>query len=187
MSKKTKKKDPALAPLKLDLGCGRNKLEGGWTGVDFYAPDADVKLDLFKSPWPWKDGTVDEIHASHFLEHVPQALRWPFMEECWRVLKPESTMRVIVPNWKSERAYGDMTHQWPPVASFFFQYLNRSWRESNKLTYGAYALKCNFDFQGGVIGVSPDIAARNQEAQQFAWAHYLESFSDMWVTLTKRA
>ena len=65
MSNKSKKKKP-VQPLKLDLGCGQNKQEG-FTGVDLYAPWADVKLDLFKFPWPWKDGAVDEIHCSHAL------------------------------------------------------------------------------------------------------------------------
>lgn len=185
MSKKTKKHIPQPQEIRLDLGCGQNPLPG-FLRVDLYAPEVDVRQDLFKFPWPWKDGSVAELHASHFLEHVPRAFRWPFYEECWRILKAEGTMRVIVPNWKSERAYGDMTHEWPPVASFSFLYLNKPWRDANRLTHGPYALKCNFDFQGGVLGVAPDIASRSQEAQAFAWAHYAESFNDMWVTLTKK-
>jgi SAM-dependent methyltransferase len=186
MSKHTKKQTPEAAPIRLDLGCGRNKIEG-WTGVDLYAPGADIKADLFKFPWTFaKTDSVSELHASHFLEHVPQRLRWPFMEECYRILKPEGTMRIMVPNWKSERAYGDMTHEWPPVSSFFFLYLSKGWREANKLTYGPYAIKANFDFTGGVAGCSPDFASKAQEVQQFAWAHYLESFQDMWVALTKK-
>lgn len=180
------KKSKIVQPLKLDLGCGRNK-QPGYTGVDLYAPEADIKCDLFKFPLPWKDGTVDEILCSHFVEHIPANLRWQFFDECWRIMKLEATMRIVVPSWKSERAYGDMTHQWPPVTTFFFYYLSRAWREANKLTYGPYALKCNFENQSGPTGVTADFQDRSQEVQAFACAHYLESYPDMWVVLTKKA
>lgn len=183
---KSKKTAAPVADLKLDLGCGQNKI-AGFTGVDLYAPGEDVvKVDLFKFPWPWGDDTVSELHASHFLEHVPHAQRWPFMEECWRVLKPEGTMRIFVPSWKSERAYGDMTHQWPPVVAMFFFYLDKGWREANKLTYGPYALKCNFAHQAGPTAVSQAFSNRSHETQVFACTHYLEAYMDMWVTLTKK-
>ena len=56
--------------LKLDLGCGQNVREG-FEGVDLYGDKAKHKVDLFKFPWPFKDGSVDEINCSHFMEHIP--------------------------------------------------------------------------------------------------------------------
>lgn len=185
MSNKSKIKKSAAPVIRLDLGCGRNKLDG-YTGVDLYSSDADVKHDLFKFPYPFKTDSVTEIHASHFVEHIPHVLRWRFFEECWRILKPEGTMRIVVPSWKSERAMGDMTHEWPPVVAMAFFYLNKPWREANKLTYGPYDLKCNFDHQAGPVGISPDFSSRAHETQVFACTHYLESYNDMWVTLIKR-
>lgn len=185
MSNQSKRKPKLLPVIKLDLGCGRNK-QPGFTGVDLYSPDADVKLDLFKFPWPWKDNTVDEIHASHFIEHLPANVRWPFFEECWRIMKLDATMRIFVPSWKSERAFGDMTHLWPPVVPFFFYYLNKGWREANKLTYGPYALKCHFEHQCGPTGLAPEFADRNHETQMFAAKFYTESYPDMWCTLNKK-
>lgn len=182
---RSKKKLTPLIDIKLDLGCGQNK-QPGFTGVDFYAPNVEVKLDLFKFPWFWKDGSVSEIFCSHFVEHIPQNSRWKFFEECWRILKPDATMRIFVPSWKSERAYGDMTHAWPPVVAMFFFYLHKPWREANKLTYGAYDLKCNFEHQAGPTSISPAFSNRAHEAQIFAATHYLESYGDMWVTLTKK-
>jgi len=179
------KKTKVVQPFKLDLGCGEN-CAPGFTGVDLYAPSAAVKLDLMKFPWPWKDNTVDELYCAHFAEHIPQTIRWRFFEECWRVMKLGAVMRIVVPSWKSERAYGDCTHQWPPITSFSFYYLNRDWRESNKLTYGPYALKCNFDVQSGPTAISPAFADRAHETQVFACTHYLESYPDMWATLTKK-
>lgn len=195
---KKPKKSKIITPLLLDLGCGEN-CQPGHTGVDLYAPGAATKLDLLSygidtktgflalNPWPWKDNTVDGIHCSHFVEHIPQGLRLRFFEECYRIMKLDAVMRIFVPNWKSERAYGDMTHQWPPVTTMFFYYLNRQWREVNKLTYGPYDVKANFEFQAGPTGVAAAFVDRNQETQQFACTHYLESFPDMWVTLTKKA
>ena len=194
MNLKTQKKKsrpdkitPVAAPveLKLDFGAGRNP-QPGFKSVDFYAPDADYKVNLFEFPLPWKDGEVSEIFASHFIEHIPAKLRWPFFEECWRILKPDGIMRIFVPNWKSERAYGDMTHEWPPVTTMALLYLNKGWMTANKLTYGAYDLKCNFDYQAGPTAMSQEFQSKAHEVQVFACAHYLESFSDMWVTLTKR-
>ena len=184
MSNKSKIKKP-VQPLKLDLGCGRNK-QPGFIGVDLYSPDADVKHDLFKFPFPWKDSTVDEIFCSHFVEHIPRILRWKFFEECWRIMKEGAAMRVFVPSWKSERAYGDMTHEWPPVTAFFFFYLNKAWREANKLNYGPYDIKCHFEHSAGPTQVNPEFAQRTVEVQQFACSHYLESYPDMWVTLVKK-
>ena len=187
MSKKTKPiAVPAEAPvLKLDLGAGQNP-QPGFTSVDLYAPNPDIRCDLFKFPLPWENDSVSEIFASHFIEHIPREIRWPFFEECWRILNPEGTMRIFVPSWKSERAYGDMTHVFPPVVAMFFFYLNKGWRDANKLTYGPYAIKCNFDHQAGPTGMSGDFGSRNHEAQVFAATHYLESYMDMWVTLTKK-
>lgn len=184
MSKKSKIKK-VLPEIKLDLGAGRNP-QPGFTSVDLYAPGVDIKLDLFKFPWPWKDGTVDEIFCSHFLEHVPRTIRWRFMEECWRIMKLEATMRIFVPSFKSERAYGDMTHEPPAVVPMFFIYLNKGWREANKLTYGPYDIKCNFDHQCGPTGLTAEFAQRSHEVQIFACAHYWEAFPDMWATLTKK-
>ena len=188
MSKKTKRQTPPEPEIRYDLGAGRNRIAGeGWKSVDLYAPDVDIKADLFKFPWTFaKDNSVAELHASHFVEHIPQGIRWRFFEECYRIMKDGAAMRVIVPNWKSQRAYGDMTHEWPPVSSFFFLYLSQKWREDNKLTYGPYVMKCNFDFQGGALGIHPSYAQRTQEVQQFAIEHSTESFSDMWITLVKK-
>ncbi len=172
-------------PLKLNLGCGEERMPG-FTGVDLHAPGADVRLDLLAFPWPWADESVDEIHCAHFVEHIPQEQRWPFFEECWRILKPDARMTVIVPSWKSERAYGDMTHCWPPVTAMFFCYLDRNWRTANGLTYGPYAIRAHFEFQAGPTALNSPFAEQSPEIQAFACAHYLESYPDMRVRLTRK-
>jgi len=56
--------------LKLDLGCGQTPKEG-FEGVDLRSEQAKHKVDLFKFPWPFKDESVEELHASHLCEHIP--------------------------------------------------------------------------------------------------------------------
>ena len=69
----------AKKEVKLDLGCGKHKKEG-FIGVDQAKVEGvDVVHDLKKTPWPWKANSVDEIHCSHFLEHLDGIERIPFM------------------------------------------------------------------------------------------------------------
>ena len=72
----------APKPLKLDLGCGPNPREG-FIGVDARqfgcdGVETDGKVDVIhdlRTDWPWKDGSVEEVHSSHFLEHLTGAER----------------------------------------------------------------------------------------------------------------
>jgi predicted SAM-dependent methyltransferase len=162
--------------LRLDLGCGQNPKEG-FEGVDMYGDKAKHKVDLFKFPWPFEDNSVEEIHASHFLEHVPareveeRDIEYPtnvlgapvafprhsrdritaqflgadmlfaFMDECYRILKPDCWMHVVVPSGRSNRAFWDPTHR-----RFFMQetflYFARDWRKMQGLDH--YRIACNF-------------------------------------------
>lgn len=165
---------PALA-VKLDLGCGQNPKEG-FEGVDLYGDKAKHKVDLFKFPWPFADDSVDEIFASHFLEHIPsreveerdlathgtswsttnpdggpemaqrrdkflgQDMLFAFIDECYRILKSEGWIEIIVPSGRSNRAFWDPTHR-----RFFMQetfcYFARDWRKMNALDH--YRIKAN--------------------------------------------
>lgn len=56
--------------LKIDLACGQTPREG-FEGADLLAPNVKYKIDLLKFPWPWESDSVDELHCSHFIEHIP--------------------------------------------------------------------------------------------------------------------
>lgn len=179
MKKKLAPVAPSV-PLRLDLGCGKNK-KADFTGVDSIKFDGvDLVHDLRK-PWPWSDGSVDEVHSSHFLEHLSAPERVHFFNELWRVMRSGAKATIIVPSWTSERAYGDPTHCWPPVVGFSFLYLNRAWREVNAPHTG---YTCDFDFQGGNFLAQP-WQSRTQETQLFAQNHYLNVAQDMFVTITR--
>lgn len=171
------------APLRLDLGAGTRPKEG-FVAVDSRAfAETHIVCDLGVEAWPWDHNTVDEAHCSHMVEHLTAPQRIHFVNELHRVLKPRAQATIIVPHWASSRAYGDLTHQWPPVSEFWACYLNAEWRKVNAPHNDGYT--CDFDW---VTGFSPHpmIAARNQEFQQFATAFYKEAVQDLHIVLTKR-
>jgi hypothetical protein len=169
-------------PIRLDLGAGKNK-RAGFIAVDIRPFDGvDVVTDLTK-PWPWADGSVSEVHASHFIEHLDGYERIHFVNELYRVLVPGGKATLIVPNWASNRAYGDLTHKWPPVSEFWFYYLKKDWREVNAPHNDTYA--CDFDATWG-YNLHPEVSVRNQEFQMFALKFYKEAATDTVATLVKR-
>jgi hypothetical protein len=187
--KKKQDKVEAVKPtsLKLDLGCGPNKKEG-FFGVDIISfPNVDLVFDL-KQPWPWEDNSVEEVHTSHFIEHLDANERIHFVNELYRVLKMEGKATMIAPHWASCRAYGDPTHKWPPISEFWFYYLQKEWRLANAphddfATCG-YGYKCDFDVTWG-YSLHPDVIPRNQEYQMIAMTFYKEACQDILATLVK--
>lgn len=180
--------------IKLDLGCGSNKKEG-YIGVDFIAFEGvDVVADLTQR-WPFEDNSIDEVNASHIIEHFTASQRIHFVNELYRVLKKGSKATIISPHWASCRAYGDPTHQWPPISEFWFYYLSRTWRlGDDKIPpqaphtdkkYWDQGFDCDFEATWG-YGIHPNIQTRNAEYQEFAVNFYKEAVQDIHATLTKR-
>lgn len=175
--------------VKLDIGCGPNKKEG-FIGIDqFPMEGVDVVMDVRKEHLPYDDDAVDEIYASHFLEHLTALERVHFLNEAYRVLKHGGTMTVITPHWASNRAYGDFTHQWPPVSEMAYYYLSKAWRDTNAPhTDGGInpdGYTCDFIATWG-YSYNPELNNRHQEHIQYALANYKEVILDMHATLTKK-
>ncbi len=97
--------------LKLNLGCC-DDLREGFCNVDRMQP-ADMIVDL-DQPWPWEDGSVDEILAYDIFEHLPDKIH--SMNEAWRVLKPGGLLNLKVPTTDGRGAFQDPTHRsyWTP-------------------------------------------------------------------------
>lgn len=175
--------------MKLDIGCGPNKKEG-FTGMDQYAlPGVDVVHDARVTPWPFEDGSVEEVHCSHFLEHLTGQERVAFFNELHRVMAVGAKGTIITPHWASNRAYGDPTHQWPPMAEMAYMYLSREWRTSQAVhtdkSVNPQGYDCDFEATWG-YSVAPYLQVRNDEYKQFAISNYKEACQDMIATVTKR-
>ena len=175
--------------IKLDFGCGPNPKEG-YEGVDIIEFGDKVKhvLDLTKFPYPFKDGTVSHAHASHFIEHLDATERVKFMNEMYRILKPEGELDIVVPHWCSNRAYGDPTHKWPPISEMWFYYLNKDWRATQAphtdFKYNPNGFSCNFQANWGYT-YRQDLAGRNQEYIQDATMNHKEVLMDTVAHMVK--
>lgn len=97
--------------MKLNLGCGYNKLEG-YVNVDKdpkCLPDilADVEISL-----PFKDNSIDEIVLNHVLEHLGQTTEAYFnvWKEMYRVLKDGAMVLITVPHHNHDNFHHDATH-----------------------------------------------------------------------------
>jgi SAM-dependent methyltransferase len=175
--------------VKLDIGCGTKKKEG-FVGIDKLKFDGvDIVRDVGVEPLPYEDNTVDEVHSSHFIEHLSATERIHFINELYRVMKPGAKATIIVPHFASGRAYGDPTHQWPPIGEFWFYYLKQDWRTANAphtdIQHWAQGYRCDFDATWG-YGIHPTLLTKNQEFQQFALNFYREAAQDIHATLVKR-
>jgi len=182
------------AMLKLDLGCGKNKTtsidEHPFIGIDQISFDGvDYVMDFRANTWcchsfpvpewgqyfdetepelGWHivDSSVDEVYCAHVIEHLTGEERITFFNELYRILKPSAKALIIAPDWSNARAYGDPTHKWPPVSSWFMLYLNKEWRDINAPHVGYTG---DFDWING-LSWDPWISTRNDEFKQFATA-----------------
>jgi Methyltransferase domain len=103
--------------MRLNLGCGLTRMDG-MVNVDIAdLPGVDVVADL-DQPWPWPDGSVTEIIASHLYEHVADPVH--FMSEAWRVLADDGVLDIRVPGgsyimpgyWlPHQHSFSDPTHR----------------------------------------------------------------------------
>jgi SAM-dependent methyltransferase len=170
---------PATRELKLDLGCGKGK-RPGFIGVDSRAFDGvDQVVDL-RGPWPWEAGSVREVYCSHFLEHLEAHERIHFANELYRILVPGGKATIVTPHWASNRAYGDLTHKWPPVSEMWFYYLSKAWRDREAPHTDFYL--CDFE-TSWAYGLHQDILRKNEDERAFA---VQEAALDMVAELTKK-
>ena len=97
-SKTRKPKPPEDKPLKLNIGGGDPK-KGGFAEREGYVLiDRSVGKEAYPLDYP--DGSVDEIVASHILEHFPYEDTMDVLRDWVRALKPGGLLKVAVPDFK---------------------------------------------------------------------------------------
>lgn len=177
--------------LKLDLGCGNN-LQKDFVGVDIVGKphtQATVVHDLFFDfPWPFEDNTVDEVFASHVIEHLPHGNGssdpfFNFMDEVHRILKKGGIARFVCPYYANARAFQDPTHQ-RFITEPTFLYFTKKWRKMNRLEH--YPVKCDFDIVKIDHAVSDAMNGKSQDAVTYQAMHMINIVNDIMVTLKKR-
>lgn len=136
-----------MSEVKLNLGCGPKRLEG-YINVDLHV-DADLKHNLLE-PLPFEDGSIDEVLASHLLEHFSYAESHTVLKDWVRVLKHGGKLRIIVPDL--EKNVANLLHatnfeQW---RYWLVTIYGGQWNdgEFHKNGFNAYKLKMCVDIAG---------------------------------------
>lgn len=81
----------------LNLGCG-NRFSPDWTNVNFTSTHPGVIAYNLTEGTPFPDNSFDVVYHSHLLEHFPKAQAPTFIQECYRVLRPQGVLRIAVPD-----------------------------------------------------------------------------------------
>lgn len=113
---------------KIHLGCG-TIAPPDWINIDsswnawlakypvlrkFIQMTGIINRDLLNIPWPknilifnitknlpFQENSIDYIYSSHSLEHLYLEQAKKLLHECYRILKPKGTIRIVVPDLKS--------------------------------------------------------------------------------------
>lgn len=93
--------------MKLHLGCG-NDYKKGYLNCDLSKSVKSDKIVDLEKKLPFKDNSVDEIIASHILEHINNFI--PLMEEFYRICKRNAVIKIRVPYFAYPGAFQDPTH-----------------------------------------------------------------------------
>lgn len=119
-----------MKTIKLNLGCGRD-IRPGFVNVDIEPlPEADMKHDLNRTPYPFKAGSAEYILMDNVLEHLRDPIA--SIMECARILQPGGVLHILVPYYNAVGAYNDLTHR-----HFFNEYTFRPFYEkSTRSNYG---------------------------------------------------
>lgn len=82
---------------KLNFGCG-TRFADGWDNIDFYSSGPEVRRVNLLRGLPYPSSSFDAVYSSHVLEHFTQSQCLAMLRECFRVLKPGGSVRVVVPD-----------------------------------------------------------------------------------------
>jgi hypothetical protein len=161
------------APVRLDLGSGPRPKEG-FDGVDIVPKVARWCFDLCgPDRWPFTSNSVDELHSSHFIEHIDAGYNWVegypsgrvdklywFLDEAFRIAKNGAVFTVQWPALQSVRAFQDPTHRrFIPAESTMY------WSIDGRKALGQehLGIKCNWV---GTCQPTISIEPENEEDKQ---------------------
>ena len=81
----------------LNFGCG-STFHPDWVNLDTAPVSTQVIAHDLRRGLPFADETFDVVYGSHVLEHLEPAEAIRLLNECFRVLKPNGIVRVVVPD-----------------------------------------------------------------------------------------
>lgn len=81
----------------LNIGCG-DTYHTDWTNLDLASTSSTVQVCDLRRGIPYEDQFFDACYSSHLLEHFAQDEAKRLIAECFRILKPKGTIRIVVPD-----------------------------------------------------------------------------------------
>ena len=81
----------------LNLGCG-TKYHKDWINIDMKANSPDVMSYNLLEGIPFPADYFDVVYHSQVLEHFSKEKAFDFVKECYRVLKKNGIIRIVVPD-----------------------------------------------------------------------------------------
>lgn len=83
--------------VKLNLGCGKNVLEG-WHNIDSLKRREGIIISDLKEGLKYEDNSVNFIYSEHFIEHLDEVDGYSLLQECYRVLSDNGVLRISTPD-----------------------------------------------------------------------------------------
>ncbi len=144
--------------MKLNLGCGHERL-AGYLNVDKFA-EPELRVDLEVFPWPWASDSVDEVRLHHVLEHLGQSseVYLGVMKELYRVCRADARIAITVPHPRHDDFLIDPTHVRPILAQSFQLFSKRKcldW-QARGISNTPLALYLGVDFEVERVAQTPD-------------------------------
>ena len=86
-----------MTDVKLHLGCG-TRIFPDWLNLDCFPAEGIFFESDFRDPLPFSDNSVRLLYSEHVLEHFREEDALSLLGECHRVMAPNSTLRLGVPD-----------------------------------------------------------------------------------------
>ena len=105
-----------------------------------------------------------------------------FINEIYRILKPEGKVHIVSPYYTSMRAFGDPTHE-RYISDSSFWYLDKKWMTDNNLSH--YGLNCDFKVKVSYY-ISNEMTLKSEDVRREAFKNDWNAIDDILVELIKR-
>jgi SAM-dependent methyltransferase len=115
----TSQADPEPGPPArlLNIGCGRH-YDLRWENLDLASNDPNVMIHDVTRGIPFAADEFDAVYHSHILEHLKPELGEQLIAECYRVMKPNGILRIVVPDLER-------------IAELYLQTHARAWQDES--------------------------------------------------------
>lgn len=87
--------------VKVNLACGDVFIDSDdWINFDFAPASSSVIKANLLDKLPLPDDGASLVYASHFFEHIPRDAIAGFLRECFRILAPGGSIRLVLPDFE---------------------------------------------------------------------------------------